>query len=555
MTSIKNIFEKAVKYHSENKFLEAKKLYKKILKINPSDIHSLRHLGMIYQTQLQLNKALELYTKVWDLDKKYYPIYNNIGTILENKNLFEEAESWFEKCLNFDHNYIPALNNLSLVSSQLKKGEKALELSVRALQIDNNNENANVAYGLALMTAKQSDKAIIFYEKILKRFPNNHDLLSNLAVAHRDEGNLEKSYNLNMRAYGINNQASTTIKNLSYSKFFNPDKKMIKKIQDNYEIQKDNVDKSLIGYALHNIYEKNKDFKKSFFYLKKANEIMSQIVKFDLEKEKKYFENIKNLLPNRQSILTNADQRKNNLNKIFIVGMPRSGTSLVEQILASHSDIFGGGELSYLADACSLTLGAQHSDQQEVFDSLKKSFPVEQIFKHYNNEIQKLKIKENTITDKMPHNYLLINIIINVFPDAKIIFCNRDPMDNCLSLYKRTFGVNTIHSYLYDQKILGEYYLLHQDIMKYWKNLYKSKIFEIKYEELIEDQEKWTRNLLEFCDLLWEDECLMFYKTKRTVSTASGEQVRQPIYKDSLKSWKKYDTKLDDLKSALNYNE
>ena len=155
----------------------------------------------------------------------------------------------------------------------------------------------------------------------------------------------------------------------------------------------------------------------------------------------------------------------------------------------------------------------------------------------------------------MPHNFLLIGFIKNTFPNAKIIYCDRDPMDTCLSLYKRTFVHKHFHSYVYDQKKLGKYYLLHKELMRFWMDLYGSSIFKIQYEDLVVDQEKNTKSLLNYCNLEWEDQCMEFYKSKRQVKTASNEQVRQPIYKDSLKSWKKYDSKLDDLKNALNYYE
>ena len=155
----------------------------------------------------------------------------------------------------------------------------------------------------------------------------------------------------------------------------------------------------------------------------------------------------------------------------------------------------------------------------------------------------------------MPHNFVLIGFIMNAFPNAKIIYCDRDPMDTCLSLYKRTFIKKDFHSYVYNQKNLGEYYLLHKELMNFWTKLYGSSIFKISYEELVNDQEKNTRKLLDFCNLLWEDQCMQFYKTERRVSTASNEQVRQPIYKDSLKAWKKYGSKLNILKETLNYHD
>ena len=150
----------------------------------------------------------------------------------------------------------------------------------------------------------------------------------------------------------------------------------------------------------------------------------------------------------------------------------------------------------------------------------------------------------------MPHNFVLIGLIKILFPEAKVIYCKRDPMDNCFSLYTHKF-LEMSHQYSYDQKTLGNYYLLHRNLMDYWLSKEKNNIFVLDNEELVQNQETITKKLIEFCDLEWEDECLEFHKNKRQVRTASIEQVRQPMNSKSIGAWKKYENYLTDLKTTL----
>ena len=171
--------------------------------------------------------------------------------------------------------------------------------------------------------------------------------------------------------------------------------------------------------------------------------------------------------------------------------------------------------------------------------------------KKYINEIKKLDIKNKSyVTDKMPHNFIVSGLIHKMLPQAKIIYCYRDPMDNCFSLYRNTFGTSG-HGYSYDQSKLVTHYNLHVKLMKHWKSILGNKIFLLKNEILIDNQKEITSNLLKYCGLEWEDQCLEFYKTKRDVRTISIRQVRNPINKNSLGVWKNYADSLPKMQDSL----
>ena len=229
--------------------------------------------------------------------------------------------------------------------------------------------------------------------------------------------------------------------------------------------------------------------------------------------------------------------------------MPRSGTTLVEQILASHSQVFGAGELNDLLRIAT-SIQAEKTDKEfpdcildlneEALETLGVSY-LERLRKHSDSK--------RFITDKMPHNFWFIGLIKIILPEAKVVHCIRDPRDNCLSIFKNSF----VHAnyYAYDLKELGQYYNLYLDMMDHWGKTIPDFIYDLSYEAMVSNQEEETRKLLTYCQLPWEASCLSFHKTERSVATASSTQVRRPIYNDSVSLWKKYERQLEPLRNAL----
>ena len=234
--------------------------------------------------------------------------------------------------------------------------------------------------------------------------------------------------------------------------------------------------------------------------------------------------------------------------------MQRSGSTLCEQILSSHSKISGAGELTYLAEMSGINQIINPEDiHLEKFESVVNNIDSSQEVRSDYLEAIKSHAEKNSeyVCDKMPHNYVLIGLIKYLFPEGKIIYCKRNPMDNCFSLYSHKF-TELSHQYSYNQKMLAMYYKLHVELMNFWIDKYKDSIFILDNEELVNNQETVSKQLIDFCDVEWEDQCLDFYKTKRQVRTASIEQVRQPINKKSIGAWKKYEKYFKDLVEELN---
>ena len=299
-------------------------------------------------------------------------------------------------------------------------------------------------------------------------------------------------------------------------------------------------------------FKNQKDYDKAGQYLGRGNKIQYSMKNFDLEQEEKFFLRIIEIFSKKRIFKVNQLIQKNI--PIFICGMPRSGTTLCEQILSSHSRVDGAGELSYLAETSNINKIISPTDDElnkfeETVNSKKDLLQTREKYLDYLKSHGKDDVQY--ICDKMPHNFILIGLIKLIFPEAKIIYCKRNPIDNCFSLYSHKF-MEMSHQYSYDQRMLAKYYLLHEKLMKFWLKKMGDDIFILDNEELVNNQESISKKLIKFCKLEWENQCLEFHKNKRQVRTASIEQVRKPINNKSIGAWKKYERFLKEMVSELN---
>jgi hypothetical protein len=264
---------------------------------------------------------------------------------------------------------------------------------------------------------------------------------------------------------------------------------------------------------------------------------------YKFEKDLRLFSNIKETFKNPPKPLTTSIIKSSKVSPIFILGMPRSGTSLVHQIISNHHRVYGAGELTKLNKF--VTPYLKDSKNNEI---TKKDLIF--IRENYTKELLGLNVTESIIVDKMPLNFRYIGFILAAFPDSKIIHMNRDSMAVCWSIYKYFFPGNT---YSYNQKDIAAYYCLYEDLMDFWKKKFPNKIYDLSYEELTINQKFETQELLKYCDLEWDENCLNFYKNTTAVKTTSAIQVKKKMYQGSSDAWKKYKAYLKPLLEGLNY--
>jgi hypothetical protein len=228
--------------------------------------------------------------------------------------------------------------------------------------------------------------------------------------------------------------------------------------------------------------------------------------------------------------------------------MPRSGTSLVEQILSTHPGVYGAGELTAI-DQFARHLGDATGDAYPQSALHLDQATIDAAARQYLAALQDLAPSAIRVTDKMPGNFLHLGLIQLLFPGARVIHCRRDPLDTCLSCYFQQF--NQGQTFSYDLSDLGHHYRQYQRLMRHWQSVISLPMLDVHYEDLVADQEAMSRKMLEFCGLDWTDECMRFYESKRYVATASYDQVRQPIYHKSVGRWRHYERYLGPLKTAL----
>jgi hypothetical protein len=311
----------------------------------------------------------------------------------------------------------------------------------------------------------------------------------------------------------------------------------------------DNTRKELL-LALSAQYFTNKEKIKAFEMLHTANQTVSitQEMRDDIDKT---FNKIKKFYKN--GINFNCDGSGSNT-PIFIIGMPRSGTTLLENVLASHSNVFAAGETNNIFRNLNgkRIVENTHLMHTKYFDEIDQwdNDKFISVANLYIKDLRKYSNKEPRVVDKMPHNFLYLGILKKLFPKAKIIHIKRNPIACCLSIYKQNF--RAFHNYGTNLEYLAEYYKKYQDLMLFWnKHISQDNYIEINYEEIVINQKTETRKILEFCELSFEEPCLNFQEKKRVVNTASKEQVRNKIYKSSLKPWQGIEDEIRPLITAF----
>ena len=551
---VSNNLMEAIQLHTNKDFKNAENLYLKIIKNDKTNYQALRHLGILYNDTKKYDKAIEYLTNAIEIAPSIPDAHNNLGLVYFISDNLASAKKSFEKSFLLNNNYLPALNNLTRVYFSLNESERCLQSAMTAIELGPNEYICKLNHALALSINGRIEEGIKILEK-LKNKNKTDDLFNQLALMYEVSGNIEKSNQYLLESFKLNQNNYAMLVKLM-------DNDVLTENELDYDLEEkfnDNqfdtlVEKSNLARCLYISFNKKKNYELAGKYLVESNKLRDNVLNYQITKDE-YFVNkiIENFDANEINI--KAHELDNEITPIFIVGMPRSGTTLTEQILASHSQVHGGGELDYVRNSLEID-GVYDLSKQQADQIIKKLLSLDdekyrEIGNKYLDNIKRINPdNKNYVTDKMPHNFMMCGVIHKMLPHAKIIYCYRDPMDNCFSLYRNTFAKSG-HGYSYDQDKLVCHYNLHIKLMKHWRNVLGNKILLLKNETLIEDQKGITSKLLDHCNLEWEDACLEFYKTERDVRTISLRQVRNPINKNSLGVWKKYTGSFDKMSRSL----
>jgi len=531
---------------------EAEKHFRKAVSINPNYAEAYNNLGNALQSLDRTDEAIEQYRKALTLRPNFAEAHNNLGSALAVRNLYEEAVEHCRKALALAPNNLEAHMNLANSLGALERPQEAVAHYQKAIAIDPTNVEAYSRAGFALFHAGNVQAAITHCERALAIEPDHVGALQNLGVALRAVGRVDEAIQsfekviaaAPGKAVGVYYNLATSRRMTSPDPHFAAMKKLAGEMES-FEVENQIV----LHFALAKAFADVGDHQQSFRHLLKGNALKrKEFAEYDEAKSLTQFERIRAVF-NAELL----DEKKRvgdpSFVPVFIIGMPRSGTSLVEQILASHPNVFGAGELYEFGDLANRIKGPNGIEFPEAVASLSGE-ELRALGASYVCAIRRLAPDAERITDKMPGNFFNAGLIHLTLPNARIIHTCRDPRDTAMSCFSLLFALG--HAYSYDLAELGHYLRAYEKLMAHWREvLPKGTMIEVQYETMVGNLETEAKRIVAHCGLEWDDACLSFHKSKRAVRTASVVQVRQPIYGSSVGRWRPYEKDLQPLLRAL----
>ena len=502
--NIKAHFNLGNVYQDNGDFEKAIKAYSRLLALKPDYVEVLNNMGNVLKKQGKFNRALEVYNKALQLKPDFAEVHFNVGNLFEEQNSFKEAIMAYKAALLHKPDYFQSYYNLGNLLHKIGDLEEALKAYNHAISIKSDFAEAYNNLGNLLKDLDRIEEAINAYRHAIAIKPD-------FAVAHR---------------------------NLSNIKIYNADDEQILSIQTLIDDPGTaDGERCNLLYAFAKIKEDLGEFETALNSYKAAGVLRKKELNYDFLVDEQIFEKLYKSAPNLvKNTLKNPDFSFQCC-PIFILGMPRSGSTLVEQIVSSHSQVNAAGELpflSYFGDA--LASG-------KSFPSMKR---LQAVRYSYLNKLKKASEGKPFVTDKMPQNFKYIGLICAAIPEAKIIHVERDAAATCWSNFKHYFPAKGL-GYSYDLLDTIRYFELYKNFMSIWGELVANKIYHFNYDKLTVDQENQTKQLIKYLGLDWEDACLFPEKNKRKVGTASELQIRRKVYKGSSQSWQKFKPYLEGI--------
>jgi tetratricopeptide (TPR) repeat protein len=539
-------------YEAINKFDQSIESFSKALEIHPQYEEALYNLGVVQKKAGRPDDAINSYQRAIAINSHNANAHNNLGNLLTQKGQIKESIEHLNLALKLNPKFAEAHNNLGLANMELNKLSECINNFLLAIECNPQYEGAYINLGRVYRELDEYDNEVNCYKKFLKNKPNSSKILVQLGRAYNYRGKNKLAINCFESSLNFNPESFSAYFGLANVPEYNLKKEQIAKIEsfaENDELNEE--DKINMNYALALIYEKNEDSDKLFSSLHRANSMRKKLLNYSLNDDEKRFNNVVDFYK------TSSNAKKIKLhdkskpkNPIFIVGMPRSGSTLIEQILSSHHDVHGGGELQIFRKILNPLINTFLIDRESFQESIEDMNCYELIRNQYLESIDRLNFKERFFTDKALLNFQYIGLILRALPESNIIHIKRDARAICWSIFKSNFAQRGI-AFSNDLNDLVGFYKLYEEQMEFWHSLFPNKIYDLQYENLTKNQVTETKKLLEHCGLSWDENCLHFYNNNRSVKTASKDQVRKKIYSGSSEAWKKYSTHLQPLIEEL----
>jgi tetratricopeptide (TPR) repeat protein len=547
----------------------------KSVQLAPQDAEAHINLGVTLQELGRLDEAEASYTQAIALKSDIAEAHNNLGNTLQELGRLEESEVSVRQAIALKPDFAEARSNLGNTLQKLGRLDEAEASCRQAITLESDYAEAHNNLGITLQQQGRLEEAETSYTQAIALKSDYAEARSNLGDTLQELGRLEEAEASLRQAIALkfdfaeaHNNLGNTLKELGrlggaeaslrQAIDLKPDyaeahlnltsmKKFDSQDEQYSQMQKIYLDENIpeeqrchINFGLAKACEDLGDFEQALQHYREGNVLRKKLLNYDVSQDIELFNQLKSSYPQIAKTSLDPESLTNRLKPIFIVGMPRSGTTLVEQIISSHAQVTGAGELSFahqFGASIARGLSAVNADALLNFRDI------------YLTKLQNISNGNLIITDKMPHNFRYLGLLAAAFPEAKIVHVTRNPAALCWANYKQYFVSKTL-GYCYELDDVINYYELYRNLMEFWKNLFGDRFYDVDYELLTVNQEEETRKLIHYLDLNWEEECLSPHQNKRSVSTASSMQVRKKVYQGSSQQWKKYKPFLN---GALDY--
>ncbi len=567
-------------YHQINQYSDAEKYCRKAVSLIPGTIlqddmrrhrsRALNNLAKVLQSQEKFEEAMVFSRKAMEGDKKFLPAHLTYGALCYALSAKAEAENIFRKILSVQADNVDALSMLAKCLIDKEEYLEAENLLKRSMALKPDDIGNCIHLGELLSKQNKLEQACQLYETGIKQHPDSARLQYALGVALGQRGNLENAREAYLAALRSDRYYLEALHALTKSTHYDDKEKpevklaieLLKEHEVNNNSVKDNnpllseTNQQNLYFSLGKIFDELGEYDAAFKYYHLANQSVYSKNKYDIEEFKKYFEDTKQGFSS-EFIKASGEYGLSNVKPVFILGMPRSGTTLLEQILSSHSQIMGAGELNTIQDIVKqlkLSFKTEQNTVQPTYplniDQISQD-TITEFATEYVKKIESLTRDKSFqyVVDKNPVNFRHVGLIMTMFPQAKIIHTRRHPLDVVLSIYFQRFSSG--HAYAFNLDALANYYQYYHKLMNLWCELYPDVIHSCRYDDLVLQTEKTSQQVTKYLNLDWEPGCLDFYKNKRKVETASFWQVRQPIYTGSLERWKHYQQPIASVREKL----
>lgn len=509
------LFDLGTLLHEHGRPEEALVAFDAAIEVGPETASAHHNRGICLRALGRVEDAAAAYRRATEIDPAHEKAHNNLGNCLRHLGRLAEAEQALRRATALAPDWAMAHYNLGRVLAAMARHGEAVVALRRAIRLAPGLTRAHVRLGIVLQEIGQLEAARACYRQALALQPDNPAAHAYLAQIDQEP---------------LSREVVARLEGLARSgRFRGPDAQHL-------------------HFALAQRYDQLDELNRAFEHLIAGNRLKRAQMRYKVERDLDRFEAIARTM-NHDLFRACAGSGDPSPVPIFVIGMPRSGTTLIEQILASHGKVHGAGELPDLPKVAKAML-------QDVIQSGAKGVGhhltperVRQLGEAYLGRLRKRAPHAPRIVDKMLTNFIYVGMIRLMLPNAHVIHARRHPLDTCLSIFRKVFASGLEFSY--DLTELGRYYAGYARLMRHWHEVLPGFVLDVRYEELIEDQRGTTERILQHCGLEWDDRCLQFHETQRLVRTASVAQVRQPIYRSSAGAWKRYGDRLRPLIEAL----